>query len=40
MFAKTEDFNILHDYQLIVSFVEDRAIDNVTHIFLVSLRKK
>lgn len=36
MFAKTEDFDVLYDDELIVVFVEDSAINNVPQIFFVA----
>jgi len=39
MLAKTENFNVLYDDELIVIFVEDSAINNVPQVLLVALGK-
>jgi hypothetical protein len=40
VFAQAEDFNILHNHQLIMPLMEDCVVNNVSHILLVSLCKE
>jgi hypothetical protein len=39
MLAETENLNVLHDDELIVIFVEDGAVNNVSQVLLVAFGK-
>jgi hypothetical protein len=40
MFAKTEDLDVFNNHQFIMSFMKDRAVNNIPHILLVALCKE
>lgn len=40
MLAETEDLDVLHNNQLVVTLMEDSTIHNVSNVLLVSLCEK